>query len=313
MKERKIIDCFTFFNELDLLEIRLNYLNQHVDYFVIIEANTGFSGIKKDFILQNNLDRFKEYKDKIIYIPIEMPEFAGNKKTAWKREAYQRNAITLGLDKLKLDPKDIVMIGDIDEIPNNLYTEEIKINAEHPCYELSYFKKTKAIFDGVFKNDWSKFKLLRLCCLGKYKLPLNLNMDNLLYYLNYKEIDGKWNGTMVIEYRLLKKFTPNKIRNFRNFVPGLADAGWHFSYLGGIESIKLKLKNFSHQEYNKPEIVNNNFIKTCIENGYSLHDYFKGRTKTKYAKININSFPLDLKNNIFSYKKLILNELKYEN
>ncbi|WP_152286606.1 glycosyltransferase family 17 protein [Flavicella marina] len=292
MKEQKLIDCFTFFNELDLLEIRLKYLNQHVDYFVIIEADTGFNGVKKDFILQKELNRFKDFKDKIIYVPLQMPMFSKSKKEALKREKFQRNAISLGLDKIALDPKDIVMISDIDEIPNNLYTEEIKINAEHPCYKLPFLKKTKAIFDVLFKNNWNKFKLLQYCCLGNYKMPLNLTMDNLLYYLNYKEINGKWNGTMVLEYRLLKKFTPNKVRGFKNFVPYMADAGWHFSYLGGIKNAKIKLKNYSNQKHHKPEKVN---------------DVISGDTDSKYAKININCFPIDLKNYIFNYKELMLN------
>ena len=64
----KVYDCFTFFNELDLLELRLSELNSVVDYFVIVEADKKHNGERKDFLFEKNQDKYKKWRDKIIYI-----------------------------------------------------------------------------------------------------------------------------------------------------------------------------------------------------------------------------------------------------
>ena len=107
-----IYDCFTFFNELDLLEIRLNILYEKVDFFVIVEANKTHTGKDKPFYVQESFARFERFKEKIKYIQVtDMP--SGN---AWTLENFQRNCIMRGLDKLADD--DIVAISDLDEIIN---------------------------------------------------------------------------------------------------------------------------------------------------------------------------------------------------
>jgi beta-1,4-mannosyl-glycoprotein beta-1,4-N-acetylglucosaminyltransferase len=127
----KIIDCFTFFNELDLLEIRLKYLNDVVDYFVIVEADTSFNGEYKQMILGDNIDRFKPFIDKIIYIPIKMEYFENKKKVAWKREEYQRNSISLGIEILNLTKSDLVLISDVDESPDRDILKELQVNSKN--------------------------------------------------------------------------------------------------------------------------------------------------------------------------------------
>ena len=108
-----VYDCFTFFNELDLLEIRLNVLNDEVDRFVIVEARKTFSNLDKPLYFQDNKSRFEKFKDKIIHIVID--DFPPS-EDAWQREYYQRNAIKRGLDHCI--PEDVILISDLDEIPN---------------------------------------------------------------------------------------------------------------------------------------------------------------------------------------------------
>jgi beta-1,4-mannosyl-glycoprotein beta-1,4-N-acetylglucosaminyltransferase len=110
----KIYDCFTFFNELELLELRLMTLNDIVDYFVIVEADRKHSGPPKEFILEKNKDLFQKYIHKIRYVKVSLPDH--NPTNAWPNENFQRNAIMRGIQDA--DPEDYIMISDLDEIPN---------------------------------------------------------------------------------------------------------------------------------------------------------------------------------------------------
>ncbi len=305
MTSKKIIDCFTFFNELDLLEIRLEYLYETIDYFVIIESNKSFSGNEKEYILKNNLSRFKKYQDKIVYIPLNMILFKESKNTAWQREAFQRNAIKNGLTSLDLTSKDLILIGDLDEIPNTTILKELKNQNYIFDNKLSIFKYFKSLFDAFFNNDWSKIKLLKRIIFNNINSPVSLGMENFLYFVNNKEIKSSWKGTMALEMATLKNSSPNEIRNLRNYCNSINQGGWHFSYLGGVEKIKHKLKSYSHQEYNKPEIVNNEFIEKCINNGYSLSQYYKGNETVYFTKYDIDLFPKNLKDILKGYPLFI--------
>lgn len=108
----KLFDCFTFFNELELLEIRLHELAEVVDYFVIVESSYGFSGKSKSLFFQNNKERFSEFLHKIIHIVVEYMPNDGN---PWNNEEYQRQAVWRGLGDAK--PGDLIIISDADEIP----------------------------------------------------------------------------------------------------------------------------------------------------------------------------------------------------
>lgn len=113
----RIFDCFTFFNEIDLLKIRLSLLNEVVDYFVIVEMNKTFTGINKNFNLEANKAFFDEYREKIIYLKIkDIPNFKGIDDVEWEREYFQRNCIMRGI--VNCEPSDIIIISDVDEIPN---------------------------------------------------------------------------------------------------------------------------------------------------------------------------------------------------
>ena len=114
----KIYDCFMYWDEDLILDLRFNILNKYVDKFVIVESNKTWQNNHKD--LKFDIKKFKNFKDKIIYIPVKnMPEG----KNPWVRENFQRNCINLGLKEA--DPDDLIIISDIDEIPN-LENNEIK-------------------------------------------------------------------------------------------------------------------------------------------------------------------------------------------
>lgn len=108
----KIYDCFIFFNELDLLEIRLTELDPVVDYFVLVEAEMTFSGKPKDLIYRQNKDRFSKWQNKIIHLVAPKGPFIKSGCDI----SFQRNWIRAGLGRAQ--PEDLVLISDADEIPH---------------------------------------------------------------------------------------------------------------------------------------------------------------------------------------------------
>ena len=125
----KIIDCFMYFDEDMMLDIRLNILSKFVSKFIICEANFNHNGTKKKF--QFDIGKFSKFKDKIIYLPLEEQphnlkkindyddDHLKNTKildNALLRENYQRNFLQTGLTKF--NENDLITISDLDEIPN---------------------------------------------------------------------------------------------------------------------------------------------------------------------------------------------------
>ena len=110
--KNKLYDCFIFNNETDLLEIRLNILNDYVDYFVIVESEETFTGIKKKLVF--DIKNYEKFKEKIIYGVIK--KFPQDFKSAWQNESFQRNYILHLLDSATSE--DFIIISDLDEIPN---------------------------------------------------------------------------------------------------------------------------------------------------------------------------------------------------
>ncbi|MGN1154356.1 MAG: glycosyl transferase GT17 family protein, partial [Candidatus Gastranaerophilaceae bacterium] len=142
-----IYDCFTFFNELDLLEIRLNVLNDYVDKFVLVESTKTFTGMDKPLYYKENKERFSHFNDKIIHIVLdETPN-----EYAWHNECIQRNSISKGLTNCNDD--DIILISDLDEIPTPEFIHKYKDIEGIKLFEINqycYFLNCKAISQGVW-------------------------------------------------------------------------------------------------------------------------------------------------------------------
>ena len=112
-----IYDCFQYFNEEHIADLRFNILNKFIDYFVIVESTVNHQGKQKK--LQFNIDNYKKFKDKIKYIIVDdTPE---NIKKPHKGgeslvEQHQRNSLMKVLDKAEDD--DLIILSDVDEIPD---------------------------------------------------------------------------------------------------------------------------------------------------------------------------------------------------
>ncbi len=108
-----IYDGFIFFNELDILEIRLNVMSSSVDRFILVESDKTFQGKPKPLFYQENMDRFIGFRDRIIHVIVnDMPD-----GTAWEREYHQRNCIARGLPS-DGQHGDVLIVSDVDEIPD---------------------------------------------------------------------------------------------------------------------------------------------------------------------------------------------------
>ena len=205
----KVIDCFIFYNELNMLELRLEELHETVDLFVLVESTKTFAGKQKELLFNINRARFSKHLDKIIHVVVDdMPE----DDNPWVLEHFQRNAIQRGIERIDLQDDDIIMITDLDEIPDS--------------------------------DTVSQFKNSGLT------QPVSLDMD--LYYYNFTCKMGRtWELPKAIPFGHYKTdlFPENWRHKSCHLVPR---GGWHLSYFGTSDFICNKITSFSHQEYNNP-------------------------------------------------------------
>ena len=219
----KIYDCFLFYNEFELLTIRLEEMYSKVDKFVLVEAEETFRGNPKPLYFQENKERFEKFADKIIYVPVR-----GHFKTdnPWDREKYQRDHILQGLKKC--NPKDIILLSDVDEIVRNEKIPEIVA----PLLS----KKQQVIV-----------------------------LEQAMYFGYLNRYRGLWKGTTAMTYGQFKQLTPRIARKLRHMKPKrlrtshvseiqlLQNGGWHFTSLGGVNQYLDKIKAFSHAELDTEE------------------------------------------------------------
>lgn len=280
MKDR-IFDCFTFFNELDLLEFRLRLLSNVVDKFVICESNLTFSGNQKPYNFEENRSRYKEWEDKIIYLPIEQTkdDLPFEKVDTYSPtngpfllEYQQRNALLYAAEFM--NDGDIVLIGDLDEMPNP--------------EAITALTQSGIIINGI--NNAVSFPMLF------HYYYMNCQMEG---------YDKIWAGTVACFADYFKKFSPQYIRDNRAYFTKLPVlAGYHFSYLGGVDKVKIKIQSFAHTELNRPEIVSEENILNAINNG---QDVF-GRPGISYTVMPVESYPEPIKSLMLEYPQFIKDE-----
>lgn len=283
-----VYDCFTFFNELELLEMRLNILNSVVDKFVLVEATLTHQGKPKPLYFEENKHLFSAFSDKIIHVVVSEYPFnpEGN---AWVYERHQRDMIKEGL--IGCGAEDVIIVSDIDEIPN-------------PKKIIEY-KQQKGI--KIFKQ---KMYYYFLNCMNatnddyEWYGPVMVNYNDFTSVQELRTISIKIMGYYVAGFprnaRLIWwKFINLDIKGRK--VVLISDGGWHFSYLGGVERILKKLEAFAHTEYNKEIYKDPKKIEEAINNG---DDIFGRGFKYKYVSVD-SSYPEFILKNIDQYRHLI--------
>jgi hypothetical protein len=201
-RKKKIVDCFTFYNEYDMLKFRLTELYDTVDHFVIVEADKTFVGNNKEMNFLNVEDDIKQFLDKVIYIQVtDMP--VGD--DAWARERHQRNCISRGLDVLDLQGDDIVTITDCDEIPDPKSLKEIvdyvilqPITLRQDMY---YYNLNTRL-----KNKWYHPKLATYELVKLYRGTENIRMS----YTTHAIENGGWHFSYFGDIKMIQ----NKLMHF---------------------------------------------------------------------------------------------------
>ena len=294
----KIFDCFMYFDEDLILDLRLNYLNKYVDYFVVVESKFNHNGERREPCF--NINKYKKFKEKIIYLLVndvgnnfhKIHEQDDKNKVAGKnlmnaviRENYQRNFIINGLSKA--EDEDWIIISDLDEIPN---------------LEVNNLKDSKNNF--VFFNQLMIYYKLNLylqdfpwvgskACKKKYlKSPQWLR--------NIKDRIYPW-------WRLDILFSEKKFSDIKLYQNG----GWHFSYIKNPKDIEKKLKSYLHHTEYELNPIGSNKISELIRERKTVYNLKADMRSNKFQegnllqKLNMSLLPSYVNENLDKYLEWI--------
>jgi beta-1,4-mannosyl-glycoprotein beta-1,4-N-acetylglucosaminyltransferase len=226
----RIFDCFTFFNELDLLEIRLETLSSTVDFFVIAESPVTYRGDPKPYYFLENRERFAKFLPKIRHVKVEdMPLEKGFDQN-WHRETHQRAALERGL--FDAHPNDLIMLSDLDEIPRpEKIREAAKLTGSLRVFQMRFFSYYANCETHVGNAFWVGTGMIEYgLTKGRFeyvlkKLPTHLRMRP----------DAGFRKKLSVR---LKEFSILLSRGLR--VRRIQNGGHHFSWLGGAEKVLQK-------------------------------------------------------------------------
>ena len=260
----KIYDCFSYLDEDFLLDLRLNILNDFVDYFVIVEGNKTWQNNSKPFKFR--IEKFNKFKDKIVYIPVEDLPDGGN---PYIRENFQRNAIIRGIDKA--DEEDLIIISDLDEIPNPKKINKFKKDMKFAVFRQLHFYY-KLNLQSQSNPNWLGSRI----CVKKYlKSP-------------------QWLRNLKFKKRPFWRIDKIRLNNI------IEDGGWHFCNLKEPERLLYKYKNLceTNDQYVFKEKIDQKYLKIEeIEKRIKNGEDIIGRKET-YKPINLDSrFPDYIINN----------------
>lgn len=276
-----IYDCIPFFNELDILKLRLQVLAPYVDKFVIEESSVTFSGEPKPMIFAQNREMFAEFADKILYVAVENSPMD---VTTHERDKFQKNQLIRAMGDCK--PEDIIIFSDVDEIPNPAALEEVIAHFDaskvyHFAQRLFYcFLNMEEVsgsllsitgeFPGIFAKQWLGTKV---CSFG------NLPKEGIVY---------------------LREVPVQDARSVR-----VADGGWHFGYMGGngerdvAKRIGDKVRAAAHQEYNTSR-----YLTEAVDRLLCGEDIF-GRD-ARFVRVEIDeTYPAYLREHLDEYAYLL--------
>ena len=290
-----LYDCFMYFDEDLLLDLRLNSLNKFVKKFIITEATYTHNGSKKE--LNFDINKFKKFKDKIVYIVVdkhpenilELVEDETKDQRAEKlilngmaRDYFQRESLNKGLTNISNE--DVILISDLDEIPNLETFDFSKIRNNIVIFEQKMFY---------------------------YKL-------NLLYE------DFKWLGTKAVKYKNF--LSPQWLRNIKgrkypywrldtlfskkkySNLLFVNNGGWHFTCLRTAEELEKKLLNFAHHYEYEESGLKVDDLKKLITEKRVMYDHnvdqrgYKWSGKSILKRIDPKYLPSYVSSNIMKYR-----------
>lgn len=230
MTRPKVIDCFPFNNELDMLQCRLEELYDAVDAFVLVESRQDHQDHQKPLWYADYRERFKPWADKIVHVVTgPMPTKAEN-ADPWAREHAQREFIGDGLAQLDLTAQDIILQSDVDEIPRALHARNVRPKGFWAFGQRGHFFAV----DWLYPHPWFGTVAATIESIGRLtETPFAYMRD---------------------------------IRTTAHCPSHLMDAGWHLSWLGGPEAAIAKVGSFCHPEV-RDQIVEGLAIDKFLRGG----------------------------------------------
>jgi len=273
-----VIDCFTFFNELDILEIRLQELWNTVDFFVLVEATVSHSCKPKPLFFADSKDRFQPYMDKIKHVIVEdMPVSDPN---SWVRENYQRDCIQRGLPSLNRN--DLIITSDADEIPRASVIAQLQTD-------------TDPFHRAMLSTPLFQYKLnfMRVYHQGDYRYPIyrqqNIVVTRAQFYTSPQQERSS-------SFWWIREIPANTL---------LVDhGGWHWSYYGGTSHAINKIRNFAHTECDTPELITSYDVNYLIENKCG-HYGLSNPERYEYVLVD-DYFPKVITENLSTYEHMII-------
>lgn len=237
-KDKKMVyDCIPFFNELDILNLRLHILDSLVDKFIIEESTVTFSGAPKELCFEKNKKLFEKFLPKIEYIVVDNSPVEA---TTHERDKFQKNALEKGL--VNAGEGDVIILSDVDEIPNPRVLKEI----------IDHFDPDK-----IYHLAQRMF----YCYLNMEEVSGNL----LSITGEFPGISRKmWLGTKVFSKKSIPEGGIIQLREASVISPSavrVAEGGWHFGYMGSskerdvLKRVGDKVVAAAHQEYNNQDTL----------------------------------------------------------
>jgi hypothetical protein len=228
----KIYDCFLMNSELDILELKLSYLYDAVDFFVIVESKQTLSGISKPLYYQENAERYTRFQDKIIHlIAPNMPGYGH-----WEYEYFQRNYIKEGLNGCEDD--DIILISDVDEIVN------LSVILSMPGFSMPALIHLPLYY--YYFNLKSNYSMI-YNLMAPYKIIKNTDIGNRIDYAGFVS-------------NIIHDKTINTGWHFSNL------------FADDPDKYVEKIRSFAHQEYNTPYFLDRKRILNCIHYGVDIFE-----------------------------------------
>ncbi|MBD1159109.1 hypothetical protein IDG58_02845 [Pelagibacterales bacterium SAG-MED19] len=294
----KIFDCFMYFDEEIVLDLRLNVLNDYVDYFVIVESTFTHRGDTRK--LKFNHEKFKKFEKKIVYLVYD--EYPSNIEEALNddnhdeksrkyilnaayRENGQRDFIINGLQNA--NDEDLILVSDVDEIPNLENLDKKNINNKIILFKQKmFYYKFNLKLPGLI---WTGTK----ACKKKVLLSPQ-------WLRNIK--DKKYPF-----YRLDTIFSKKKYIN----IEFIDDGGWHFSNIKTAAEIQHKLKSYLHHREFDENPMTENEINKIIKNKQAIYDLKVDKRNNKIGdgskleNYSLDKLPKFLQNNIEKFKDWI--------
>ncbi len=277
-----VFDCIPFFNELDILKLRMHILDPYVDWFVIEEATVTFSNEPKPLIFWENREMFAEFAYKIRHVVVD--DSPADVDTHL-RDKFQKNKLVQGLTDCK--PEDIIIFSDVDEIPNPKALQQV-IRDFDP--------------DTIYHLAQRMF----YCYVNMEEVSGSL----LSYTGEFPGVAQKrWLGTKICSYKMIPK--ENGLWGLRcplAQVGGVRveDGGWHFGYMGGSgekdvsKRVADKVKAAAHQEYNEKDTLAE--VEKQLRSG---HDIFGRQARFERVEVD-DSYPAYLREHLEEYGYLVM-------